>query len=108
MFIVSNFLVAVAVVVNAVLELYWWVVIGSAILSWVNPDPYNPIVRFLRNVTEPVYSRIRRVVPLYFGGIDFTPLAVLLLIRFLQVFLVPTLNQLAARLGGQPGNAFLL
>ena len=52
---------AVAMVLNTVLDLYWWVVIGSAILSWVNPDPYNPIVRFLRSATEPVYARIRRI-----------------------------------------------
>ncbi len=108
MFVVSNFIIALAVVINAILGIYWWMVIGAAILTWVNPDPYNPIVRFLRGVTEPVYFRIRRVLPLFFGGIDFTPILVLLLIQFLQVFLVPTLYQMAARLGGQAGAALLL
>lgn len=107
MFVLSNFLVAVAVVVNAVLNIYWWIIVASAVLSWVNPDPYNPIVRFLRSATEPLYYRVRRVVPLYFGGVDFTPLVILLVITFLQYFLVATLYQLAARIGGQPVPSFL-
>ncbi|MDG2307771.1 MAG: YggT family protein [Candidatus Binatia bacterium] len=108
MIILSNFLMAVAMVLNTVLDLYWWVVIGSAILSWVNPDPYNPIVRFLRRATEPVYARIRRILPINMGGIDFTPLIVLLAIGFLQAFLVQTLYQLAAGMGGQTPSQFLL
>jgi YggT family protein len=102
MFVLSNFLVAMAVVVNAVLNIYWWIVVASAVLSWVNPDPYNPIVRFLRSATEPVMYRVRRVIPLFFGGIDFTPIVVLLLITFLQAFLVPTLYQMARSVGGAP------
>ncbi len=106
--ILGNFLMAVGMVLNTILNLYFWIVIGSAVLSWVNPDPYNPIVRFLRGATEPVYYRIRRVVPLYFGGIDFTPLVVLLGIQFLQAFLVNSLYQMAARMGGQNTSGFLL
>jgi YggT family protein len=102
MFVLSNFLVALAVVVNAVLNIYWWIIIASAVLSWVNPDPYNPIVRFLRSATEPVFYRVRRVLPLSFGGVDFTPIVVLLFITFLQVFLVKTLYQLAGNLGSAP------
>ena len=100
MFVLSNFLFATAVVVKAVLNIYWWIIIASAVLSWVNPDPYNPIVRFLRSATEPVMYRVRRVLPLAFGGVDFTPIVVLLAITFLQVFLVNTLYQLAASVGG--------
>ncbi|MFN8602923.1 MAG: YggT family protein [Candidatus Binatia bacterium] len=106
MFVLSNFLVATAVVVNAILNIYWWIIIASAVLSWVNPDPYNPIVRFLRSATEPVMYRVRRVLPLAFGGVDFTPIVVLLAITFLQVFLVKTLYQLAASIGGG-GSAIL-
>ena len=106
MLVVSNFLLASAVVVNAVLRIYWWIIIASAVLSWVNPDPYNPIVRFLRSATEPVMYRVRRVLPLAFGGVDFTPIVVLLAITFLQVFLVKTLYQLAASIGGG-GSAIL-
>ncbi len=102
MFVIGNFLFATANVLNAVLTIYWWIVIASAVLSvGSTPDPYNPIVRFLRGATEPVMYRIRRVVPLYFGGIDFTPIVVLLLIAFLQNFLVRTLFQLAASMSGQ-------
>jgi YggT family protein len=107
-FVLTNFLLAVAEIVNAILSIYWWIVIAAAVLSWVNPDPYNPIVRFLRAATEPVMARIRRVIPLFFGGIDFTPIVVLLLIQFLQMFLVPTLRQIAVRMGGQPSTPFLM
>ena len=107
MIVLSNFLLALAMVLNTLLSIYFWIVIASAVLSWVNPDPYNPIVRFLRAATEPLYYRIRRVVPHHFGGIDFTPLVVLLGIQFLQVFLVNTLDQVARNLSGQTTAQFL-
>ena len=75
---------AVFQVLHAILSIYFWIVIGRAVISWVNPDPYNPIVRFLYNATEPVFSRIRRILPLQFGGIDFTPIALLIIIGVLQ------------------------
>jgi YggT family protein len=75
---------AVFQVLHAILSIYFWIVIGRAVISWVNPDPYNPIVRFLYNATEPVFSRVRRVLPLQFGGFDFTPIALLLIIGVLQ------------------------
>lgn len=99
MFMISNFLFALAKLINFVLSAYIWIIIGRAIISWVNPDPYNPIVRFLYEVTEPVLSRIRRYIPAFIGGIDFSPMIVILVIIFLQSFLVPTLQQLAASLG---------
>jgi YggT family protein len=90
--IVGLFLRAVAHILDTVLMLYFWVVIISALLSWVRPDPYNPIVRFLMAVTEPVYYRIRRFAPfLVIGGFDLTPIVVLLAIQFLRSFLVPAL-----------------
>ncbi|MGD8386122.1 MAG: YggT family protein [Desulfobacteraceae bacterium] len=98
MFILSNFLVAVAKILDIGLSLYMWIIIGRAVISWVNPDPYNPIVRFLHAVTEPVLSPIRRRLPIYFGGIDFSPILVILAIIFLQAFLVQTLIQMATRL----------
>ncbi|WP_462324358.1 YggT family protein [Desulfoplanes sp.] len=95
MFIFENFLQAVSMLLNTVLTLYFWVVIISALLSWVNPDPYNPIVRILRNLTEPVFYRIRKWLPFtYISGIDFSPVVVLLAIQFLKIFLVRTLFQL--------------
>ena len=99
MFVISNFLVAVAKILNIGLSLYMWIVIGRAIISWVSPDPYNPIVRFLTAITEPVLYPIRRRIPINLGGIDFSPILVILAIIFLQSFLVKTLLQLAASMG---------
>ncbi len=91
MFIVGNFLIAFATVLNIVLTLYMWVVIARAVLSWVNPDPYNPIVRTIASITDPVLDWIRRRLPVSYGGIDFSPIIVFLAIIFLKNFLVATL-----------------
>lgn len=98
MFIVGNFITATAEVLHIVLTIYMWVVIIAALISWVNPDPYNPIVRFLYGVTEPVFGFVRRHLPLPPMGIDISPIIVLLAIVFLQYFLVETLRQVAASL----------
>jgi YggT family protein len=96
MFIVGNFLQAIAVILNTVLTLYFWIVIVSAVLSWVSPDPYNPIVRIIYNLTEPVFSWVRRVLPFtMLGGIDLSPIIVLLVIQFLKIFLVQSISQMA-------------
>lgn len=95
MFVVNNFLMAIAQLVDFLLTAYMWIIIGRAVISWVNADPYNPIVRFLYNVTEPLLSRLRRVMPMNMGGIDFSPMILIMAIMFLQSFLVPTLKQLA-------------
>ncbi|MCK5404654.1 MAG: YggT family protein [Desulfobulbaceae bacterium] len=99
MFVLSNFFRSLATIVDFSLSAYMWIVIGRAIISWVNPDPYNPIVRFLNEVTEPVLSRIRRVVPLFAGGIDFSPMLLIVAIIFLQSFLVPTLRSIGGMFG---------
>ena len=99
MFMISNFLFALAKLVEILLGVYMWIVIGRAILSWVNPDPYNPIVRFLHDVTEPVLSRIRRMIPAFGGGMDFSPMILILVIYFLMSFLVPTLKNMATAIG---------
>lgn len=96
MFVLSNFLIAAAGVLSMAISIYWWVIIARAILTWVNPDPYNPIVRFLYNVTEPVLYRVRRTIPFSMaGGIDFSPVLVLLGLFFLDAFLVRSLRDLA-------------
>ena len=91
MIILSNFLNAIAKVVDIVLSIFMWVVIARAVLSWVSPDPYNPIVRFIHKVTEPVLYQIRKRIPVNFGGIDFSPIIVFLAIIFLQRFVVQSL-----------------
>jgi len=96
MFIIGNLLKAIAVVLHYVLHFYMWIIIARAVLSWVNPDPYNPIVRFIHNITEPVLYRIRTKLPLDFGGIDFSPIIVILGIIFLQNFIVSSLFRMSA------------
>ena len=98
MFIIGNFLNALARLIDFTLSAYMWVVIGRAIISWVNADPYNPVVRFLHEVTEPVLSRIRRLLPVM-GGLDISPMILIMTIIFLQSFLVPTLKRIAFALG---------
>ena len=95
MFILSNFMHSIATIVDIVLNLYMWILIARAILSWVNPDPYNPIVNFLYNITEPLMYRVRRILPFQFGGIDLTPMVIIIAIIFLRSFIVSTLHQLA-------------
>ncbi len=99
MFVISNLLVAVAKILDIGLSLYMWVIIARAVVSWVNADPYNPIVRFLHTATEPVLSAIRRRLPVFYGGFDLSPVLVILAIVFLRAFLVQSLLQLAVRLG---------
>jgi len=98
MFIVGYFLKAVASVMDVVLLFFMWVVIFRAILSWVNPDPYNAIVRFINNVTEPVLQPIRMKLPVNYGGIDFSPIIVILAVIFLRTFVVNSLLRMAASL----------
>jgi YggT family protein len=95
MFVLANLVLAFAGVLNWVLTIYMWIVIIAVLISWVNPDPYNPIVRFLYSMTEPVFSFVRRKLPLPAMPIDISPLIVVVAIVFLQMFLVETLTQLA-------------
>ena len=97
MFVVGNLLAALAEVIDYILWAYIWVIIARAIVSWVSPDPFNPIVRFLYRATEPVLRPIRRRLPDM--PIDFSPMIVIIAIMFLQRFLVKTLYQLAGSLG---------
>jgi YggT family protein len=99
MFILSNLLAAIAKVLDIGLSLYMWIIVARAVISWVNPDPFNPIVRFLNAVSEPVLYQVRRRIPLFFGGFDFTPILIILVIYFLKSFLVKSLIEVAARLG---------
>lgn len=96
MFVVNNFFNALAYILNFILSAYIWILIGRVIVSWVNADPYNPVVRFLHEATDPVLFRVRKSMPfLSMGGIDFSPMVLILAIIFLQKFLVPTLHHIA-------------
>ena len=83
MIIIASILEFILIVLN----LYMWVVIIAALITWVQPNPYNPIVRFLSNVTEPVYRVIRRYIPTTFGGFDIAPILLILAIQFLQILI---------------------
>jgi YggT family protein len=97
MFVIGYFLNALATVLDYALLFYMWIIIARAVLSWVSPDPYNPIVRFVHNVTEPVLYPLRRRLP-FLGGIDFSPMIVLMAIVFLRSFVVQSLVRMAASL----------
>jgi YggT family protein len=94
MFIIANLLLAFARITDILLTLYTFIIIARAIISWVNPDPYNPIVNFLYRATEPVLYRVRSFLP-DLGGLDLSPLVVLLAVQFLQRFAVSSVVELA-------------
>lgn len=97
MFVFSNFLNAVAYVIEIILNIYMWIIIARALISWVNPDPYNPIVSILYRATEPVLYRVRRLLP-NLGGLDLSPLIVILVIYFLKEFVVRSIYMLSYRM----------
>src|ERR1700677_3505832 len=96
MFVLANFVDALASVVNILLTIMYWLILVRALISWVNPDPFNPIVQFLMRVTEPVLEPVRRMLPPL--PLDISPIIVFFIIMFLQRFLVSSLYDLAVRL----------
>ena len=94
MFVFANILEAIIYVVDTLLTIYSFVVIVACLISWVNPDPYNPIVRILRNLTEPVLWRIRKYLPFtYVSGLDLSPVVLLLGIQLIRMIIVKSLMQ---------------
>ena len=98
MFVVANFIQAAAVVLGYLIQLLTWLVIIRALLSWVNPDPYNPIVQFVERTTEPLLLPFRRLVPAFRIGLDVSPILALLFLYFMKIFLVQSLLGIAFRL----------
>ncbi len=97
MFIFGNLFHAAAFILDTVLTIYMWMIIISALLSWVNPDPYNPIVRFLHSVTDPVLTPIRKRIGITMG-IDISPMIVILIIMFIKYFIIASLFDMASRM----------
>ena len=95
MFVAANFLQSVAGLLDMVLTLYVWLIVARAVISWVNADPYNPIVRTLCNLTDPALNRLRQMLPMTFGGIDVSPIVAIFIVWFLRAFLVMSLYDLA-------------
>ena len=95
--VLSTFIQALAQILSMVINIYIWFVIIAALISWVRPDPYNPIVQILYKLTEPLYAKIRRVIPTIIGGVDLTPILVILALKFIDLFVVQLLFSLASR-----------
>jgi len=98
MFVFANLLKGIAVILGMILDIYFWMILIRALLSWVNPDPFNPIVQFLERVTEPVLAPIRRIIPPM--GMDFSPLIAALLIYFIKIFVVGSLYDFSMAIHG--------
>jgi YggT family protein len=99
MYILGNILWALAKILHGAIFVYTWIIIISAVLSWVRPDPYNPIVRTLRLLTEPLQWRVRKWLPfVYVSGLDLSPLVIILILQFADIALVQSLADLAIRL----------
>ena len=100
MFVFGDLIVSIAKILDILLGMYKWIIIISALISWVNPDPYNPVVRFLYLVTDPVLRPVRRLIGYRLGPIDISPLIVIIAIIFLQSFLIKTLMKIGLQFGG--------
>ena len=98
MFVLANFIQALAVILGYVIEIMWWLIVIRALLSWVNPDPYNQIVQFIERATEPILAPFRKLIPSYKIGIDLSPLVAILFLYFLKIFVVQSLLGIAVRL----------
>lgn len=98
MFVLGNLFQALAQVLGYAIDILWWLIVIRALLSWVSPDPNNPIVQFIERVTEPILHPLRQIVPVYKIGIDISPILAILLLYFLKIFLVQTLIGIGLRL----------
>ena len=98
MFVIGNFIFAVAVILQYLITILTWIIIIRALISWVNPDPYNVIVQILHRITEPMLAPLRRIIPVHNMGIDISPIIAILLLWFVRLFIVNSLLGLAVRL----------
>jgi YggT family protein len=98
MIVISTLIMAIANILNMIIGLYIWIVIISALITWVRPDPYNPIVQILYKLTEPVYALLRRYIPTNIQGFDIAPLILILGLQFFQMFFVQLLFKFAQSL----------
>jgi len=101
MFILANLLVALAGVLDITLTVLYWLILIRALISWVSPDPFNPVVEFLYKATEPILYPIRRILPPGFKfGIDLSPLLAFMAIIFIKSFLIKTLMDFSFKIKG--------
>jgi YggT family protein len=98
MFVFGNFVTGIAYVVDTLLNIYFWIILIRAVLSWIQPNPYNPLVRTVYKLVDPVTYKISRIIPTRIGMVDFAPFILMILIIFLQRFLVRSLFEFGARM----------
>lgn len=98
MFVFGNLFSTIGSIINMLLTIYFWIIFARAVLSWVRPDPYNPIVRTICRLVDPVTYKISRLIPTRAGMVDFAPFILMLIIMFLQRFLVRTLIDIGERM----------
>ncbi len=98
MFILRHFVEALIPILDIIFTAAYWLIIVRALISWVNPDPYNPLVQFLYKTTEPMLAPFRKIIPVYSLGMDISPIFAIIVILFLQKFLIPTLYEIASRI----------
>ncbi len=91
MIVITTLIEALAQILHMVINIYIWVVIISALITWVRPDPYNPIVQVLFRLTEPVYAFVRRYIPTVIGGVDLAPIIIIIGLQFIDLFAVKLL-----------------
>jgi len=91
---IDALVVAFVTILISVISLYKWVIIISALLSWVQPDPYNPIVQMLYRLTEPAYALVRRYIPTVFGGMDLSPVIIIFALQFLEIFITQLFSRI--------------
>lgn len=94
MFILGNLIIGLTTVLDSFLFIFTIIILASAVISWVNADPHNPIVRIIHNVTQPVYRKIRRKINTVYGNMDLTPIVLILIIMFIQNGIIPSLYQI--------------
>ena len=98
MIVLSTFLLAFAQILDMIVNIYIWVIIINSLISWVRPDPYNPIVQVLNRLSEPAYNLIRRFIPTVIGGIDLAPIIIILFLQFISLFFVKLVYTFASSL----------
>lgn len=98
MVILSTFIVAIAQILDMVINIYIWVIIIASLITWVQPDPYNPIVQILNRLSEPAYRFVKSLIPTVIGGIDLAPIVIILGLQFISLFVIKLLYAFASSL----------
>ena len=91
----ANIIIGIGGILHSLISVYIWVIIIAALLTWVRPDPYNPVVQFLYRVTQPAYDFVRRMMPTTFNGIDLAPLVIIIGLQVIDIILITLLNAIA-------------